>query len=251
MNTKISSILFSALIIASPCFPENLSAAESEDAADRSRSPRSVHAETGASSSPYLDQLEFRSLANLPGGMIFSLRDPLNGQTFWIELGQTRNEVEAISFNPDRNFLTVRSGDAVRTIPLNASRILAMDDQPAVSAASTDARDEWRDRREQWAAFMERWQGAVSESAELREIETNLRELTRDLRQVTSSLNAAEEGSEAHRRLTEQRGELARDFRVLHRHTTETLNEHPDFEADDVQMVHQMFRMTWNQPARN
>ncbi len=192
--------------------------------------------------SEYLERLELRSVVRLPGGSMFSLRDPAEESTFWIEPGQNRDGLQIISFDAEKNLLTLRHGDARRTLSLSSARIQATA-EPAPSSGAGGG-DPSPNPRAEVNAFLERWNSAAEDSSELKELEDHFREVVGQIQRVNNALRDTEEGSDARERLINVRNELNREFAVVHRLTVQTLNNTPDFGEFDPRMIPQVIRAT-------
>ncbi len=62
--------------------------------------------------------VEFRGYFKTADSLSFSLRIPERGQSFWIELGQWRNGVEIVKFDPENRSLTVQVNGEEFELPL-------------------------------------------------------------------------------------------------------------------------------------
>ncbi len=199
----------------------------------------------------YLDQIELRSVVSLGGEPLFSLSDPGNDRTFWLELGQSIDGLEAIAYDGERNRLTLRFGESERELSLSRSRVRVAEEtetdpepEPEPSTLTPEERRElWRQQREQWRALRERWNAAAEDSPEIRSIENRLREAGEEMRQVMMDLAMVDEGSEGHRRLIERRRELGGEFQSLFRESREILEGHPAFEPGDAEALGRVQRM--------
>ena len=174
---------------------------------------------------------------------MFSLRDPLDDTSFWIEAGQTRNGLEVVGFDDKRNRLTLRHDGAVRTLPLSFARIQALPEAATRPEVAEDTRRErGSHQREEIEAFLEKWQTVARESEELREIEDHFREVVSRIQRVNNALGDADEGSENRDRLLGMRNELRQEFALLQRHAARTLSEHPEFDEFDPRIIPQVIR---------
>ena len=196
--------------------------------------------------SGYLEQLELRSIVNLPGGTLFSLRDPEHDRSFWIEEGEARHGIQVLAFDPERQVLAVRYGPATREIPLSHARIRDIEELEEEERERVRAR--WRERVEERRAFQKRWQEAVQDSPELREIEDHTRDIVNEMRELREALAEAQEGSAEYDRLRDQQRFIAEEYRLLESYSRDTVAGHPAFEPEDVETVEllqQLVRYAW------
>ncbi len=235
---SFAALLLAALILVGSFSQGNLLAESGEEnPATTVAAPARI-----APVSEYLERLELRSVVRLPGGPMFSLRDPAEGTTFWIEPGQNRDGLQVVGFDAEKNLLTLRHGDARRTLSLSSARIQATA-EPA-PASGGDGGEPSPNPRAEVYAFLERWNAAVEDSSELKELEDHFREVVGQIQRVNNALRDTEEGSDARERLTNVRNELNREFAAVQRLTVQTLNNTPDFGEFDPRMIPQVIRVT-------
>ncbi len=205
-----------------------------------------AQAEEEVPASEYLDRIELRSIVSLPGELMFSLHDPESDNTFWIQTGETRNEIEALAFDNDTNRLTLRHGEAVRDVALTARRAIA---SPSGETAETSDREqrrqEWRERREErreeWREFREKWEAAAENSPEIREISEHFNELRGEMQSLRESMRDADRDSDEFRELRAKGRELREELGLLHEYASETIANHPDFGQEDAERIQRMF----------
>lgn len=86
--------------------------------------------------------VEFRGYFKTADSLSFSLRIPERGQSFWIELGQWRNGVEIVEFDPENRSLTVQVNGEEFELPLvqasNRSLPVLTSDLPKVVEGASD-----------------------------------------------------------------------------------------------------------------
>ncbi len=209
-------------------------------------------AEEEEATSDYLDRIELRSIVSLPGELMFSLHDPETDNTFWIQTGETRNEIHAVAFDDEANQLTLRHGEAERQVGLTTRRSTpAPAEETAEAAETTEAedrearREEWRERREErrqeWEDFRERWEAAAENSPEIREIQEHFGEIRGEIQELRAAMRDADRDSDEFRELRARGGELREELGLLRDYASETVSNHPDFSEEDAERIGRMF----------
>lgn len=202
-----------------------------------------------AEDAAYLEQIELRSVVTLRGETLFSISDPENDRTFWISPGETLHGLEVVGHDADEESITLRYGEVERELSLSRSRVRSTPEpaevpgEPGEVLSPGERREQWRAMREDMMAFRERWEAAAEDSPEIQAIEERMRETGEAMREVMMGLAEAEEGSEEHRDLLEQRNELGEAFRQNFRETRAIIEDHPGFEARDIEVMDRMRRM--------
>ncbi len=196
--------------------------------------------------SKHLEQIELRSIVSLPGELMFSLHDPEADRTFWIQTGETRNEIQAVEFDDETNLLTLRHGEVERQIGLTTRRSNhGSTEEVADTSDEDERRTEWRERREErraeWREFREKWEAAAEDSPELREISEHFNELRGEMRDLRRAMRDADRDSEQFQELRSRGRELREELGLLHEYASETISEHPDFDEGDADRVRNMF----------
>jgi hypothetical protein len=204
-----------------------------------------------------LDRVELRSVASLPGGMIFSIHESESEQTFWIEVGQTVNGIEAVAFDADTNRLTLRYGESERVLGLSHRRVRNPDEIDPNELSRRERRELRRQEqteqaRQEWQDFRQRFETAASQSPEIREIREHFGELREEWRQLREDMQGVERDSEEFNALRERGRQLRQEQRMLHNYAMDTITQHPSFNEDDADRLNRIFggRRNDNQRGR-
>lgn len=208
-----------------------------------------AEAQAEEATSEYLERIEFRSMASLPGEILFSLHDPEEDRTFWIEINQRRNEIEAVSFDDETNRLTLRHGDAVREIGLsNRTAIRSnVEEDDGDNLSREERREAWRERRSErraaWTEFRENWQAAVEEDPQIREIEEHREALREDWRNLRREMRDVERGSDEFRELRQQARSLREEQELLEEYGTQVVRNSSAFSEADADLAERMLQI--------
>ena len=197
-------------------------------------------AETG---SEYLERIELRSVASLPGITLFSLHDPENDATFWIEIGETRNDLAAVSFDSESGLLTVRHGESEREIGLTNRRVIFAEGDDGEELSRREARREaLEQRREEWREFRERWEAAAEEDDDIREISNHFEELRGEWRDLRRDMRDVDRDSDEFEALRDRGRQLRDEQRLLNRYASQTIANHPDFTEEDAERANRVMQ---------
>ncbi len=183
----------------------------------------------------YLKQIELRSVVALPLGELFSLHDPENNRTFWIEPGEVRHGITAVAYDPERRTLRIRFGETERTVGLSHARI--QDTRTAANEDIEQVRRRWEERTEARQRFQERWEAALEEYEELREIVDHARDIFSELQELRDALDATETTAGGLDRLESHQRMIGEEYRLLEQYTVDMIATLPAFEAEDVETV--------------
>lgn len=201
--------------------------------------------ETEEVTSELLDRIELRSVVSLPGEVLFSLHDPEAETTFWIEIDQTRNGIEAVAFDEESNTLTLRHGEAVREVGLsNRGAIGSAVEDDDGERSREERREAWRQRREQrqqeWAEFRERWEAAVEEDPQLQEVEAHREELQGEWRNLREQMRDVDRDSDEFDAIREQARQLREEQQALEEYGVEAARNSSALSEEDVERVEDM-----------
>ena len=83
-----------------------------------------------------LDRIEFRSLTLWQGTYSFSIYNPAENRSYWLEEGQGEDGFTIVSFDPRRDELTISYEDRQRRISLRESRITTAEADPQQTDAT-------------------------------------------------------------------------------------------------------------------
>ncbi len=145
-----------------------------------------------------------------------------------------------VEFDSEQSALTLRHEGETRTLYLQRSRVVELDES---QRGEQDSRREmWEDRRERFRQFRETWQQAAEHSPELREIEGQFRDLAGDFRETRSALRDAEPGTPDHERLRVQEQEMREEFRLLTEYSILEMRKNPAFDPQEVESLQGMMR---------
>ncbi len=190
----------------------------------------------------YVDQLEFRSILSLDGTTQFSLHNPFEARTFWVSAEESRNGVEVVAFDVEKNVLTIRHEGESRELPLSVARVVEMEEEaPAETREQRRAR--WEARREEFRQLREKWEAAVAESPELQEVQSQFRELGGEFRDHIRAMREAEEGTPEHQQARAQLREMREEFNLLSEYAKLQLRENPNFTERDLENLGRASRM--------
>lgn len=178
--------------------------------------------QNGVSSEDYLKRLEWRGILVLPGDTQFSLHDQPGERSFWISMGQVRNGVEIVEY--DENQVTVRHGEATRSISLSTSSVAALEGghsaaPPPLVVIGKSGSEESRGQPETPSFDPERakklWQQALAESGQLREIDQQFRNINGEEEKVAEALAALESDDPDYESIASRQKELQEERRIL------------------------------------
>ncbi len=202
-----------------------------------------AYASEEAEASSFLDQLELRSVASLPGGAMFSINDPANGRSFWIGLGERAHGLEAVSFDSQTRQLTVRFEGVEKQLSMRTSRVQQVTEPEPRQMTPQQRREEWQAMRERMVEFRGRWEAAAETSPEIRDIENRMQALGTEMRDVMGRAMQAEQGSVQQRRLMQRGRELGEAFQALGEESRAVVANNPAFRPEDVELMDNMRRM--------
>ncbi len=201
-----------------------------------------LFAQEGEELSDYLERVELRSVVSLPGGTMFSIHDPESENTFWIEVGQSVNGLEAVGFNAATNRLSLRVGDSEREVGLARRRVGDPDAVNPEDLSRGERRELRREEaREQWQDFQQRFQRAAQESPEIREIREQFGELRGEWRGLREEMQGIDRDSDEFNALRERGRQLREEQRMLHRVARDVVAQSSHFEEQHVEFVDRMF----------
>lgn len=172
----------------------------------------------------YLQSLEWRGVLSVGDEVEFSFHHSGGGGSgFWIRPGQIRSGIEVIDYNIEQNRVTVRRGEAVRTLSLSDAFVKELEGE--VSAAppplvviggrqAGEANDD-SDNGPLPGGIEGAWQQALESSGQLREIDQQMRKINEDEANVANSLSSLSEDDPAYARLQERQQEIHEQRRVL------------------------------------
>ncbi len=202
-----------------------------------------AYASEEADVSSFLDQLELRSVASLPGGAMFSINDPANGRSFWLGLGERAHGLEAVAFDSQTRQLTVRFEGVEKQLSMRTSRVQQVTEPEPPQMTPQQRREEWQAMRERMVEFRGRWEAAAETSPEIREIENRMQALGTEMRDVMGRAMQAEQGSNQQRRLMQRGRELGEAFQALGEESRALVADNPAFLPEDVELMDNMRRM--------
>lgn len=177
-----------------------------------------------ASPEEYLQKLEWRGVLSLGDEAEFSFHHADGeGSGFWIRPGQIRGGIEVIDYNIQQNRVTVRRGEAVRTLSLSDAFVKNLEGEVSASPPPLvviDGRQSGEDSGEQKEQPLPdgiegTWQQALEESGQLREIDQQMRKINEDEVRVAESLSSLSEDDPAFSRLKDRQQEIQEQRRVL------------------------------------
>lgn len=100
----------------------------------------------------------------LGGEPQFSLHQPAGDISFWAGLGDSRQGITIVEFDPDQKLLTVREGEVRHKLPLQSGSISASPDQD-------DQNTQWHAELPQaWPEFKAKWERATTDFPEIGEM---------------------------------------------------------------------------------
>lgn len=199
----------------------------------------------------YLEQIVLRSVVSLPGERIFSLYDPVNDRSFWIQAGETRYAIEAVDFDDDANILTVRYAGHVRQLGLTSARVGTGQRETPGEGRETDARAARQSEREQrlaeqerryeerdlWRELRERIRHEAETSTEIAEISESFTQYREEMRTLHAALQETDRDSPEFEALRAQVSALNESFEEFRDAAGHTLAEHPSFDEADVERM--------------
>ncbi|MCC5789627.1 MAG: hypothetical protein JJT75_08330 [Opitutales bacterium] len=86
-----------------------------------------------------LDRIEFRSMTIWQGTPAFSLHNPSDNRSYWLEEGESEDGYRVVSFDPAAEEITVSREGRTRRIALRESRVTTQSDNEESSPQTTSS----------------------------------------------------------------------------------------------------------------
>jgi hypothetical protein len=186
------------------------------------------------SSEEFLNRLEWRGVLALPGEVRISLHDKAGQGGFWVGLGEIRAGVEVVEYDPKENQVTLRHGEATRTLTMSSSSVLALAEQspahqpPQVPAAPNPAEPFDESTRERLTQL---WQQAMAGSFDLQEIDYSFRALNRERENLAETIAMTPPENPDLAAFIERQNELSQEERRLTEGALAELQKSPNLSG--------------------